>query len=204
MKKNNRVKELDDLVAEYQKTKNEDVAKKIYDMFDKGYFKKYGNNDEEISTAKFALARAIDSWKLESNVWFIKWYQMLHHQERIHTFQYNSRKCRTGAKLVPIDGQRYKTNEELLMIETIEDEQAKADQKRRENERLFLEFLEREDITERERMILKNFYFSQGMKQTEIAREMGVSQAMVHKAIRGIHKKPYAEDLRKLLKDMME
>jgi RNA polymerase sigma factor (sigma-70 family) len=201
--KSNKMIEIDNLVVEYQQTKNQEVANKLYDKF-KWYFRKYGNDDESISLAHLAFARAIDSYDEKSNVWFIKWFQLLWFQHRNERSNYNNQEKRSGVSIVPIDSMAYKNNDEIKVSEIIADEEQIKMAKKRENTQMFLEFLQRDDIEDREREILKNIYLEKGKFQTDIAKEMGISQAMVHKTIKKIHKKPYADELKKLLYEMMQ
>lgn len=194
--------EIDELVEKYQLTKNQELADQLYNRL-KWYFHKYGHEEHQISDAQYAFARAIDTWEKESNVWFIVWFNRLWMQHRREANEYWQKKKRTGYKIVPIDA-TYGDNENGMTVsEMIPDERIQPELKRIQNEKIFTEFLERDDITEREKMILKNIYFSEGKFQTQIAKDIGVSQPIVHKTLKRMKNRPFAEDLYKLIKDMM-
>jgi RNA polymerase sigma factor (sigma-70 family) len=201
MAKSKKMIEIDDLVEQYQIEKDEQMINKLYDKI-KGYIHSRARTVDEISDANYTFARAVDTWKKSSNVFFITWFKRLWIQQDMERVSYYTRKKRSGNKTIPLDAQ-VNHDSKLQVSETIPDEREPIEQRRIENQKRFIDFIEANVESERERMILENIYLDKGKFQTEIAKQMGISQAMVHKSIRSIHKRPYADELKSLLKELM-
>jgi hypothetical protein len=195
--------EIDDMVEEWQKTKSEEVATKLYDRL-KWYFHKYGHDDQQISDAHIAFTRALITWEKNSNVWFIVWFNRLWMQHRRETSEYLQKKKRSGQQLIPLDALAYKNNDELQVADVIPDEEELENKRKRENARLLTEFMDKHDVSERERIIIENVYYDMGYYQTDLAKKYNVSQAMIHKSYKRIKERPYAQELYQLLKEMMQ
>jgi hypothetical protein len=202
MSKSEKMIEIDGMIEKWQETRCEKLANEIYAKF-RTYLNTKGNTVDDISDAHYSLARAMLTWRKESNVYFITWFQRLWGQQKGELIEYLTRPKRSGQQLIPLDSMAYQNNDEIQVADVIPDENQRKSMKKRENAKMLMDFLDEHNVSDRERMIIENIYFDIGWWQTDLAKMSGVTQAMIHKSFKSISKRPYAPALYQLLRELM-
>jgi hypothetical protein len=199
MKNKNNV-ELDKLVSDYKSDPTDDNFNKVYNKL-KYYIKGKTYDDETLSDAHWILYQAIKTWDAKRNVWFFTWFEICFRRYRKERYQYNNNQSRKAEKTVYLDATvNNEEGKDATVGDTIEDVKFTNYFTKQIKKWDFIDFVNNNVAEEHERRILIEYYNDPNLFQIDIAEKLNISQPMVHKRIRSMAKKPYAEGLYKILK----
>jgi hypothetical protein len=196
-KKNQANVELDELVVGYQANPNNDNFEKIYKRI-KGYMLSKTYDIETESDAHFLLFRAITTWDSTKNVYFLYYFDLCYRRFRKEMYVYRNNQSRKAEKTISLD-QKTKDGEALI-AEVIPDPKWNNYFDRKLDKYVFMDFVEKNVESEKDKMVLLAMYENPSVFQTELAKILNVSQAMVHKRIKAMSRKPFSKELYELLK----
>lgn len=191
--------ELDELVLAYKANPTDDNFNGIYNKL-KWYLVKKTYDDETMSDANWILYKALTEFDPNRNIYFFYWFDMCFRRYRKERYVYNNSQTRKAEKMVYLDAvANNQEGKDALVGETIEDTKFTNFFTKKIKEWDFIDFVNKNVEEKHEKAILLMYYKDPNLFQTDIAQQLNISQPMVHKRIRNMSTKPYAEGLRRLL-----
>jgi RNA polymerase sigma factor (sigma-70 family) len=191
--------ELDELVVGWKTNPNDENFNKIYSKL-KWYLVKKTYDDETLSDANWILYKALKEFEPNRNVYFMHFFDVCFRRYRKERYLYNNNQARKSEHTVSLDAQVDFGEKKGTIADIIEDTKFTNHFNQQIRKWDFIDFVNKNVEEKHEREILIMYYNDPNLFQTDIAQQLGISQAMVHKRIKGMAHKSYADRLKKMLK----
>lgn len=187
-----------------------DAVNDLYKLYLPKFYKAVQDQEDKmnmIGELGLVLTRCLDKYDLSLNIMFNTYFWSSWQNERsVHHTRSKAKKRQflnnnNEIKIV-VESIYNNYDEQHQKVEMIEDEQYRQSMEYRMRRNDFMKYIEGSSLTDKEKFILTSIY--DGVKQIDIAKQLGKTPASVSFILKNIQNRPYANDLKRFLKEAIQ